>query len=150
MHKQSVWRFGLALAFLASGLSIYYVWRPECILDGILWQSRSAAHLPVGEIWEWFVFSLPDGLWYAALLCLQPTSNKSGRRSVTLSVIKAASVILPFIHESAQALEFVSGTFCPIDMTLYTLILIIYITICKISSHRKRRSQFNCQCLSAS
>lgn len=74
---------------------------------------------------HFFVYCLPDALWYAALLVIQyPLSRIGGINRM----IYCLCAVMPFVLELAQGLRLMPGTFDMADMltyilTYYTIIL---------------------------
>lgn len=122
-----------ALACLIIGLAIYCVSRSHILfMDWIGIQGT----VPVlkGAISKWFVYCLPDGLWYIALLLLMNilcTKYKdiSGHQMVPI-IMMLLAVILPFFLEFAQKKNIISGTYDILDILTY-LITFLLLLICK-------------------
>jgi hypothetical protein len=72
------------------------------------------------------LFCLPDMLWYTALLILQKQFyNKGGANKILFCL----AVLLPFIFEFLQYLNYISGTFDILDIITYSLTFLIILTI---------------------
>lgn len=69
-----------------------------------------------------FIFCLPDSLWYASLLTFQSACYE--RRKITI-ILLYASIFLPFIYEFLQKIGIIAGTFDIMDLLTYLLTLII-------------------------
>lgn len=72
------------------------------------------------------VYCLPDGLWYGALLLLQSTLIG---KSYASKVIYRISIALPFVWEILQIHNAVPGTFDPLDLCMYLVILFLFISL---------------------
>lgn len=110
---------------LIAGVTIYSAYRPTSLLNGAL-GIESISNITWNDIPDWLIYSLPDALWYVALLLLQPIPRKD-RISISSRVLTLTAVALPFIHEGLQYLGVAPGSFCFIDLSFYLIILILYI-----------------------
>lgn len=110
-------RIASAFSCLVSGLVIYILWRP----DGLVFGNKVRKFVPVCTDYtppDWIVFSLPDSLWYGALLCLQPSASIS-QLSLTGRILFVASISSGPLHECLQLIHVLPGTFCSVDLSLY-------------------------------
>lgn len=126
--KLSFHRIILSGIFLLTGFSIYMLWRPEGLVFGKLWDIDSIVS-PCCVPPSWVVYSLPDALWYAALLTAQPDWREI-RRCKLNSVLTIVSVLLPYIHESGQLIGIFPGNYDNMDMVLYFVTTSIYFLLC--------------------
>lgn len=81
---------------------------------------------------EAIIYTLPDALWYASLLCFQRPLH----RNVFSPVTVLACLTAP-LHELLQLSGVVPGTFCPYDLGAYLSILFIYLFICFYTCYPK-------------
>lgn len=139
MSRTRLFRQASAALCLTAGVLIYYIWRPEGILHGILWKSRTAEAIPSGWLWDLIIYSLPDGLWYAALLCIQPSADETRHRTFS-AILRNVAIALPFIHEASQYAGLMPGTFCIKDIIIYSFILTIYLSICCTKAFPRKRA----------
>lgn len=117
-------RLSVAFCLLLTGLTIYLLFRPYSLFSGALANFLPTFHL--SQDWYWVSGSLPDGLWYAALLCLQkPLVFR--KRVGTAEGITIVALLVPFMHEGLQKLGVVAGTFCMIDVMTYIIVLFIFL-----------------------
>lgn len=78
-------------------------------------------HLP-----DWFLYSLPDGLWLYAYMLLISTlwhTEKSHLRTVFLALLP----ILAFTIEGLQFLSLYQGTGDVVDVIFYCLFIVLYL-----------------------
>lgn len=75
-----------------------------------------------------FLYCIPDGLWYAALLTLQVHFASRERAGKVLLLF---SILLPFMLEFAQLFGLVPGTFDYYDLFTYLITLILFIPCAK-------------------
>lgn len=118
----------LAGFLLVLGLLIYIIWRPKGLVFGNLLKEiipLSLDYIPS----KWIIGSLPDALWYGALLSMQPSYPLSSLSKVGKCLFVSAIAVGP-LHEILQGLDVFPGTFCPIDLAMYTLTLIIFL-VCR-------------------
>lgn len=133
MNRNSIIRLVSAGLMIVVGTVIYLCSRqeiiffrlvPDCIIDifkGRIPDTHSVLHYIV-------VYCLPDGLWYGALLLFQSAFLEN---SLISRKIFQISVALPFFLEVLQLLDCVPGTFDPLDLLIYFVILIIFILCLK-------------------
>lgn len=122
----SVPRGIVALLLLLAGVAIYVCFRPKALMNGFWTDDSVQIHHTMPD---WIIYSLPDALWYAALLALQPHAWWKYFPSVT-GILSIIAILIPFLHEGMQFLGIVPGTFCSTDILLYFITFITYITIC--------------------
>lgn len=123
----AVQRYLTGCVLLILGGCIYIFLRPSDLFGGLpeLFPHISAAkkYMP-----EWILYTMPDALWFTALLSFQkPLMYQNGKIGPFVTVL--ACLTAP-VHEMFQLLPAIPGTFCPIDMTVYLSITVIYIIIC--------------------
>jgi hypothetical protein len=123
--------------FLLGGL-IYVLFRTESIrffdyltyveLDKPLSIIRSIT-LPMNQfIPEWVIYSLPDGLWlFSFSLVINKIWTKEDKIQFWFWMLLFPSTA--FIWEIGQASHFINGTFDWADLTVYSIILIYFLTI---------------------
>lgn len=121
----------LAFLLLLIGAVIYYFFRLPILAFVILHICQQ--ELPVCDtenpLMYFFVFCLPDALWYMSLLLLQTFFlNKGGWLNRILFYM---AVSLPFIMETAQYFDLVSGIFDWYDILAYCLTLILFLCLRK-------------------
>lgn len=146
-HDRNV-RIIISLVLLLAGTSIYILWRPEALLNNLF----EPLSLPKGSIVppEWFLYSLPDALWYGALLALMPSpflliTDKETPKIIPVMTI--ISILLPFAHELLQRYHLAPGTFCHIDMISYSVILLIYLIICTTKIRKRQPGYKDSHCV---
>lgn len=121
-------RLILSAILLGSGTGIYALFRPYCLL----WGQFASLSIEFQSEWTppaWVIYSLPDALWYGAMLTLQP-SGPFGKLTMMSRILIVISILLGPLHELLQAINVVSGTFCLTDLFLYSVTLTIFL-ICK-------------------
>lgn len=99
---------------------VFFQWLPVSVIDTF----REYTLDSNSPLKYFVVYCLPDGLWYGALLLVQSTlivKSFKGR------IIYWISIVLPFIWEMLQVYSAFPGTFDPMDLLVYFLILIIVI-----------------------
>jgi len=101
---------------------IFFRWIPISIIDTFREYSIES-HTFLGYL---IVYCIPDGLWYGALLLIQRTLMVKSFISRSMFWISAA---LPFIWEVLQILDPIPGTFDPMDLCIYSIILLFFMTI---------------------
>lgn len=143
-------RIIFSLILLLAGTSIYILWRPEALLNNLF----EPFSLPKGsiELPEWFLYSLPDALWYGALLTLMPSPfllNADNETPKIIPVMTIISILLPFAHELLQRFHWVPGTFCHIDIISYSVILLIYLILCITKIRKKQPGYRDSHCVSS-
>lgn len=133
MNSFPIIRPVIAGLMILLGALIYIIYRTDIIFIG--WIPKSIFDflkiLTVNEVSSpgyFVIYCLPDGLWYGALLIYQSTFLGKSRISKTIFQI---SVILPFVWEILQIFDNVPGTFDPLDLLIYALVLLIFLLISK-------------------
>lgn len=130
MKTSVIIRLVTAVIMIISGTAIYVVYRrdiiffkfiPSSVLDAA-GNSHTAGSCPG----DFVTYSLPDGLWYAALLLIQSIFLDGSKTSGVLFLISAG---LPFAWELLQIHPAVPGTFDVMDLSLYSVILILFIIL---------------------
>lgn len=132
-------RYIIGTLLIILGAIVYILLRPTDILGGLPILSTSILSAKK-DIPEWILYTMPDAVWFASLLCFQaPLTFKNGKLTgPTLTVI--ACLVAP-VHETLQILPWIPGTFCMMDMTAYSLIIVLYLTLCfKKSKHQESDS----------
>lgn len=116
------------IACLVTGTVIYLLFRKDIMF--MSWVGVEGRHVDVSDsvFREWVVYSLPDGLWYMALLLAELEFTQ--RRCALSIVLFAIAVIFPFVLEILQLTNIIPGTFDWLDIATYCLTLIIF-TSCK-------------------
>lgn len=131
----------ISLALLLLGVAIYVVFRNDVMfLQPVKGYLPNEVTFQLG-VWGYLlVFNLPDALWYASLLMLQPNifTDDGKNKTITFAVFA-----LPFLHEAAQAFKLVPGTFDWIDILFYALTLLIFITKWKKENEYLRAASSN-------
>lgn len=119
-------RFVRALLYLLIGVLVYALWRPQAFLNGAV---DLSSLLPADAVTppDIAINTLPDAIWYVALLTVMPKLTFYPKIHPVTTVMACG---LGPVHELLQLTSFVPGTFCPIDLSLYILILIIYLFSC--------------------
>ena len=123
-----------SIMLLLSGSAIYCLFRPDVVfLLPLVDVLAPVAVISDGCVLKSVAYNLPDALWFASLLNLQP--NPFILRYRTFYV----ALVLPFIHEFGQFVGLFPGTFDTLDLITYLLVLSIFIIIWK-----NKRSQKVC------
>jgi len=113
----AVFTGGMIYVLCRSSDYSFFHWIRWLGFDGELTFLR-ARILPVGhKLPEWFVFSMPDGLWSLALTLIMLTIWM-GSHSILKYVWYATIPILVFGYELLQWTGMVGGTFCFTDIIL--------------------------------
>lgn len=130
---QSIHRYIVGLVMILTGGCIYILMRPHDLFGGLPVLFTTALYQK-NFIPDWILYSLPDALWYASLLCFQqPLRFRDGKVAPVLTLI--ACLTGP-VHEILQYFMLAPGTFCLIDLSAYCIVLLIYIIICLRKSVR--------------
>lgn len=128
---------GFSLLFLLLGTLIYCTCRQDVIfllpLQGseLLEAIKIDIHYNGNPLIYFFLFCLPDALWYLALLLLQLAFFEKGVLNIILFFLAMA---LPFLLEALQYFGVILGTADVYDVIFYSLILIVFLLW-----HRKLR-----------
>lgn len=129
MNRNSLFKLLIAGFMIVIGTFIYLYSRqdiiffrfvPDCVLNSF----KGFIHGPTSMQQYVMFFCLPDGLWYGALLLFQSIFKIT---SFVSMIVFGISMALPFILELLQLIKFVPGTFDPLDMLTYFIVLIIFI-----------------------
>lgn len=117
----------IASICLIAGALLYVTSRENILfLDLLNIHSAPSLSLKTGNpFMNWVVFSLPDGLWYWALLLIQ--SGLLNRKSFVSRLCMYVAVVLPFLIEVLQAYHLIRGTFDWIDIITYLFTLILFL-----------------------
>lgn len=99
---------------------IFFKWIPASIIDAM----RSSFLNSLPRLSDFVVYSLPDGLWYGALLLFQSVFLDNTHISKSIYWF---SIILPFIWEILQIRDHVPGTFDPMDLLVYFFVITIFL-----------------------
>lgn len=139
MNKFPIIRPVIAGLMILSGALIYIIYRRDIIFIGWIPKSiiDSIKTLSANDVLSpgyFIIYCLPDGLWYGALLIYQ--SAFLGKSWVS-KIIYHISIILPFAWELLQILDYVPGTFDPMDLLVYALVLIIFLIVSKKRHDKK-------------
>lgn len=135
-NKQPVvLRYLSGVISLLVGTSIYLIWRPSSLFNGVDYMPWVRQALPSPPLW--LINTMPDALWFAALLCFQTPLKRNFRPVLTI----IACCIGP-LHEMLQGVKIVPGTFCWQDLITYFTIIIIYFIICLNPFSKKRDKRF--------
>lgn len=126
--------FCLVGVFLTIGACIYILFREPVIFTSFLFDR--VKDLPLitlpDNIWSYGLrYVLPDALWCAALLSYASTMESHLMRCVAVMIASAL--------EFGQLMGIIPGTFNLNDLTVYTLITLLFILIWK--KRKKTRSQ---------
>jgi glycopeptide antibiotics resistance protein len=126
MDKQIIFGHLLTLIF---GSMIYIAFRDDSLLM-FNWFSALSLDIPIeiirgaalsikGDLPNWFLFSLPDGLWVFSYLSLTLWlwSNRITKHNVVWLFLVP---IIAIFSEVGQALQIVSGTFDVTDLFFYS------------------------------
>lgn len=118
-------RFIISFLFLCSGVFVYVLFRPDVLfllpLEKIM-EIIPRLEIKQGFLAEAMVYNLPDALWYAAILVLQPNPW-----TTKWNWIIKLTASLPFIHEFSQLFGVLPGTFDITDLLFYVVTLTIFL-----------------------
>lgn len=141
MTCRTIMRLTLPFVLLAGGCAVYLTYRQEiaglgfmqgsALLEAVKADRGTLAGSAVGRF---ILFTLPDMLWFAALLTLQTAVAMPRNRPGTIVLLLSAAT--PFAWEFLQLSGLIAGTFDTVDLAGYSLTLIIII-LCQ----RKRLSE---------
>lgn len=127
-------RIALACVLLAIGSIIYLIFRQNVFFlswideDFLRVFHNDSSFIEKNWLGEFILYSLPDGLWYAALLIiLIPLGQINSQLNRSLIII---GILLPFILEILQFFRMLIGTFDTIDLITYVLTFLI-IMLCE-------------------
>lgn len=124
---------------IISGSLIYIGFRHEILFfeylpSSIIIDLKEFVNNLTSEPGYFSVYCLPDCLWYGALLLYQRAFYENSTNSRCIIWL---SIILPFILEFLQIHDRVPGTFDPLDILGYFVILSILIFVESISYVKK-------------
>lgn len=125
---------GLIYLLFRSTEPVFFQWIKVLNLNKWLsLQRQKSASLPL-HFPEWFLYSLPNGLWafaYALIITTIWAGNKSWLRTLWMASIP----VLVFGFELLQYMHFIPGTFCLQDIAFgmagLTIGIAVGIIICK-------------------
>lgn len=123
-----------AIVCMVLGVIIYASTRENILFMD--WLGISGKHyISKGLFVDWIVYSVPDGLWYMALLLVMGSLGRLSQSSqlgrlISMGMMTIA-ILLPFLLEFAQRAHVIPGTFDYIDILTYSFTLIIYLVLCK-------------------
>ena len=120
----SVKKWIASFILLTLGIICYLLFRPYSIFNGYF--SNIIPTLDLPEKLDWISGSLPDALWYSALLLLQKPLFLGYKISFD-SIITIIAILIPFVHEVSQLSEYIDGYFSYQDIFSYFVVLIIFI-----------------------
>ena len=124
---------GFSLLFLLLGTLIYCTCRQDVIfllpLQGseLLEAIKIDIHYTGNPLIYFFLFCLPDVLWYLALLLLQLAFFE--KDNLVSKIFLIVVIVLPFAMEFLQKFHLLSGTFDALDILFYSLFLILFLWI---------------------
>lgn len=124
---------GFSLLFLLLGTLIYCTCRQDVIfllpLQGseLLEAIKIDIHYNGNPLIYFFLFCLPDVLWYLALLLLQLAFFE--KDNLVSKIFLIGVIVLPFAMEFLQKFRLLSGTFDVLDILFYSLFLILFLWI---------------------
>ena len=125
MLRQRLLKMACSLLLLLAGSAIYVLFRHDIIFVEMLPFSVPRIETDSScRLTQFAIYSLPDALWYAALLMFM--SAFADGRCLNRHILRFA-IVLPFGLEAGQYLHIISGTFDIIDILSY----LITLTICK-------------------
>lgn len=88
---------------------------------------RSAHWLPpIETVPEWVVYSLPDGMWLLSYMFAMEFIWNNDSKHIRLFFIWAMPVAI-IAHEFCQLMGLASGTWDILDLTSYSIAIIIYL-----------------------
>ena len=124
--------FVVSIALLMIGTGIYFIFRtPIRVFEMLGITQYQIVVLKTQNPFNYFlVYCLPDALWYMSLLLLQ-TYFLAGKGFLNRLLIVIA-IILPFLLETFQYFEIISGTFDWYDILTYCLTLILFLCLRKL------------------
>lgn len=127
MKKQLL--FGHLLTLIIGGLIyisfrayslIMFKWFAALSLDTLIVNLRETTMTIKQDLPDWFLFSLPDGLWIFSYISLMLLfwENEVNRKNLFWIFIVPLTAIT---SEFGQILSIVPGTFDPLDLTFYLM-----------------------------
>lgn len=114
---------GLIYVFFRQDIMAFRCLSPQ-MLDTIKWK----VNLNGNGFGYYFLFCVPDALWYSALLLLQ---LQYVRKNIISQVLTWISIMLPFLLEVLQYYGVCRGTFDIYDILSYLIVLILILWIQK-------------------
>ena len=122
----------ISFILLLLGTGIYFTFRtPIRIFEMLGITQYQIVVLETQNSFNYFlVFCSSDALWYMSLLLLQ-TYFLAGKGFLNRLLIVIA-IILPFLLETFQYFEIISGTFDWYDILTYCLTLILFLCLRKL------------------
>lgn len=120
----------IALSFLVIGASIYAFFRVNIIFFDYFGDPFISIKILLKDtfLYNIFRYSLPDALWYGALLLIQ---NNIASKHIISKFLFYISVCLPFLLEILQYYRVIPGTFDIVDIIIYLLTLILFLCLRK-------------------
>lgn len=132
----------LSALLISIGELVYILYRPLTLymfkpleLMGLLDDVRAlrSAHWfpPIETVPEWVVYSLPDGMWLLSyMFAMEFIWNNDGKH-IRLFFVWAMPVAI-IAHEFCQLMGLASGTWDILDLTSYSIAIIIYLLTKKL------------------
>ncbi len=122
-----------AFTLLVIGIGIYFFFRPPIIALAKLHIAQYEYTIcnTRNPFIYFFVYCLPDALWYMSLLLVQTLFFE--RKGWLNRILIGTAISLPFLLETGQYLGFISGTFDGYDILTYSLTLILFLCLRKTS-----------------
>lgn len=111
------------LLLLTLGTAIYVLFRRDIIFVEMLPFSFPGIKVANPNVlMQFFIYNLPDALWYAALLVFMSIFVE---KDCCNRYILCFAVILPFCLEAGQYFHLLKGTFDVMDVISYIITLIV-------------------------
>lgn len=132
----------LSALLISIGELVYILYRPLTLymfkpleLMGLLDDVRAlrSAHWfpPIETVPEWVVYSLPDGMWLLSyMFAMEFIWNNDGKHIRLFFVWAMPAAIIA--HEFCQLMGLASGTWDILDLTSYSIAIIIYLLTKKL------------------
>lgn len=125
-------RWSVGCVLICIGAILYILFRPDALFGGLPHIANISMQIP-----EWIIYTFPDALWYASLLCfMRPLTVKRGIPHPLLTIL---ALLGAPTHEFLQLFNVVPGTYCPYDMQIYIIILISYTATCLFSKSKQSK-----------
>lgn len=132
----------LSALLISIGELVYILYRPLtlCMFKpleqmGLLDDVRAlrSAHWlpPIETVPEWVVYSLPDGMWLLSYMFAMEFIWNNDSKHIRLFFIWAMPVAI-IAHEFCQLMGLASGTWDILDLTSYSIAIIIYLLTKKL------------------
>lgn len=135
----------LSILFMVLGGSVYLWFRSSGLLMfGLLGDKDVVlSNIPYRDVTisyssalpDWFLYSLPDGLWLASYLCLVAFVWRGSIRTSNAFWYTIVP-ILAIASEFAQLAGYMSGTFDPLDVACYIISTLIPLAFLNISKNK--------------